>query len=175
MANDMVETVLAGILEELQAAKKKDEEQKVILQALENKMDGLEKGFTEVQKQTAKQVSAAHLEIAIAKGISRLQQTIEAQPKTVRKELRVLLFPEYNSKEYYRLVFGRLIFWLVVVLSITYLFLLGKQAIEKWSVISSQIKEMNTYRNTWQQPFETIDRKELKPNRDILHKLKHSK
>ena len=162
MANDIVETVLAGILEELGEINRKEEEQKAILQTLENKMEKLEEGLTLMQKQTAKQVSTMPVEAAIAKGINRLQQTIEGQPKTVRREFRVLLFPEYNPKEYYRLVFGRLIFWMIVVLITTYSYLLGKQIIEKWSIISSQNKEIDEHRSTSQPSYKTMSRMQKK-------------
>ena len=156
MTNDTIEMALASVLEELEASRKKDEEDKAMLQAIENKINKLEEGFNTVKMQMAKQVNTTPLETSIAKGISRLQQTIEAQPKTVRREFRVLLFPEYDAKEYYRLVFGKLIFWMVVILIATYLFMLGKQVIEKWSMISMQNREINEYRSIRQHPSETI-------------------
>ncbi len=155
----MVETALASALEELERVKKMEEEQKALLRKLMEKMEAMEKRFTEHKPAPVQPLNTAPLVAAIVKGITRLQQTIEAQPKTVTKEYRVLLFPEYGAQEYYRIVFGRVIFWMVIVLAATYLFVLGKQAIEKWSVINKEQIELNNNNNAWQQPYKTAEKK----------------
>ncbi len=52
----------------------------------------------------------------------QVQATIMTQPKSIVRQFRILLFPEENAREYYRLVFGRLLFWMMIFLIATYLF-----------------------------------------------------
>ena len=99
MANDRIETALASALEELEWIKKTEEEQKVLFQKLMEKMDGMEKRMKEQKPVPVQPLNTAPLEAAISKGITRLQQTIETQPKMVVHERRILLFPEYNARE----------------------------------------------------------------------------
>ena len=44
-------------------------------------------------------------------------------------------FPEYGAREYYKLVFGRLLFWMMMFLLAFYLFSLGKQFIDNWKEV----------------------------------------
>jgi hypothetical protein len=57
----------------------------------------------------------------------KIKSAIEEQPKSVIRQFRILLFPEYGATEYYKLVFGRILFWMLIFLVATYLFTLGKQ------------------------------------------------
>ncbi len=161
MANDMIETALASALEELETVKKGGEEQKEMLYELIDKMDGLEKRFNEQKPVPTPRLNTAPIETAIVKGITRLQQTVEAQPKTVVHERRILFFPEYNAQEYYRIVFGRLFFWLIVILLSAYLFMLGKEAIQSWYALHSQEKQLNEYKRYFQY-LESKEKKKVK-------------
>lgn len=61
-----------------------------------------------------------------------INNKLDKAPKSAVKQLRILLFPEVNPGEYYKIVFGRLIPWLVCLFATTYLFLLGRQWISAW-------------------------------------------
>lgn len=61
-----------------------------------------------------------------------INNKLDKAPKSAVKQLRILLFPEVNPGEYYKIVFGRLIPWLVCLLATTYLFLLGREWISAW-------------------------------------------
>ena len=147
MANDRIETALASALEELEGIKKTEEEQKELLQKLMEQMDGMEKRMKEQKPVPVQPLNTAPLETAITKGITRLQQTIEAQPKPVLHERRTLLFPEYNAREYYKTVVARLSLAVIAVIVTTFLFLLCKQFIEDWYAVHSQQEQVTEYKN----------------------------
>ena len=61
-----------------------------------------------------------------------INNKLDKAPKSAVKQLRILLFPEVNPSEYYKIVFGRLIPWTFCLLATTYLFLLGRQWTSAW-------------------------------------------
>lgn len=64
--------------------------------------------------------------------LKSLNEKLDKVPKPAVTQLRVLLFPETNPGQYYKIVFGRLIPWLVCLLVVTYLFFLTRQWIAAW-------------------------------------------
>jgi hypothetical protein len=60
----------------------------------------------------------------VAEGITSIQKIVAAQPKEVLHEKRILFFPEWNQKEYYKIIFGRILFWILWVIMATYCFFL---------------------------------------------------
>lgn len=143
MANEIIEAALASVLEEMERSRKMQDEQKAVQGKLLETMTGIEARLSEMQQPAQQPLDIIPIEVAITKGIANLQKSIEAQPKTIKKEHRILLFPEHGAREYYRLVFGRLFFWLTIIILSTYLFALGKQTVQSWSIIHSQEKELN--------------------------------
>ncbi len=143
MANEMIEAALASVLEEMERSRKVQDEQRAAQGKLLEMMKGIEARLSERQQAAQQPIDVIPLESAITKAIAKLQKSIEAQPKTIKKEHRILLFPEHSTREYYRLVFGKLFFWLIIILLSTYLFVLGKQTVQSWYAIHSQEKELN--------------------------------
>lgn len=162
MANDRIETALASALEELEKVKNIEEQQKELLNKIIEKMDGMEKRTTEQKPVPVQPLNTAPLKAAIAKGITRLQQTIEAQPKAVVHERRILLFPEWGAKEYYKAVVVRLSIAVIIVIITTFLFLLCKQAITDWYVVHSQQEELIECKHAWQQLYLKEEKKKKK-------------
>ena len=161
MANDMIETALASALEELETVKKGSEEQKELLHELLEKIDGLEKRLIDQKPVPLPRLNTAPIETAIVKGIIRLQQTVEAQPKTVIHQRRILLFPEYNAQEYFKTVIARLSLAVITVIITTFLFLLCEQFITDWYAVHSQEKQLNEYKQYFQY-LESKDKKKVK-------------
>lgn len=60
--------------------------------------------------------------------VTSIQETLKKQPVPVHKQWRVLLFPETNQGQYYKIVFGRLIPWGFCFVVLTYLFVCGYKA-----------------------------------------------
>jgi hypothetical protein len=85
--------------------------------------------------------------------ITAIQECLNKQPVPVNKQWRVLLFPETNQGQYYKIVFGRLIPWGLGFVILTYLFICGYKAIDKYQ--SEQIpnehirREQVHYEQAW--------------------------
>ena len=124
MEKEIIETVLTEILEELKGLKKltTDNSNATLdnanrLTAIINKLEAKQIMKCDTNTLSTEQIILSHLE--------RMNSTINQKSVPVKREFRILLFPEYNTKEYYRIVFGRIIFWLVMLVIAKYLYLLG--------------------------------------------------
>ena len=169
MANDRIETALAAVLEELEQLRKREEEQTKLLKEVMEKMEGIDEAGKETRQALLKPLNTAPLEVAIAKGMTRLQQTVEAQPKAVINERRILLFPEYNAGEYYKTVIARLSFAVIAVIIATFLFLLSEQLIKGWYSVHSQENKVNAYEGAWQRLYKESGTQEKKKMDDIAN------
>jgi hypothetical protein len=83
-------------------------------------------------------VSTKPYEEMIKKGISDMQLTVNNQSKSVTRKFQFLLFPEQDAKLFYKIVFGRWMMWLTVILVITNLY---KWSIH-WSDNQKEIKQL---------------------------------
>ncbi|MDB5024298.1 MAG: hypothetical protein JWP78_2053 [Mucilaginibacter sp.] len=73
----------------------------------------------------------AKLDQLMAK-FDKIENLFENQPKQVNRQYRLLLFPETDQGQYYKIVFGRLIPWSIFFMVATYLFFLAENGIEAW-------------------------------------------
>jgi len=80
--------------------------------------------------------------------VTAINQKLEKQTPSKSKNNRVLLFPENNPGQYYKIVFGRLIPWLSGLIILTYIFIISYRAIEiyRYNVIS---KNASHYEKAW--------------------------
>lgn len=150
MENEIIETVLTEVLEEQkqssQLAQKNGqflEEQVLILQRMEEK--------SARQNEELKMFLMQKMEVFSAQ--------VESHAKPVKREFRILLFPEHGTTEYYKVVFGRILFWLVMLFIAKYAYLLG----DKWI---AQEYENNKYQKAW----ETLYEQQSKANQKIMQK-----
>jgi hypothetical protein len=86
-----------------------------------------------VRESTSRAINIVTITSRITNELGQIQALVEAKPKSITKEFRVLLFPEHNAVEYYRIVFGRPVFWMMILLISTYLFTLGKEYIAEYA------------------------------------------
>lgn len=124
MEKEIIETVLAEILEELKQLKT------LTTNNSKATIDNANRLTVITDKLESKQIikpdfNTQSIEKIILSGLEKINLTINQKPAPIKREFRILLFPEYNTTEYYRIVFGRIIFWLVVLVIAKYLFLLG--------------------------------------------------
>jgi hypothetical protein len=64
--------------------------------------------------------------------LKQINEKLSKSPTSATKQLRILLFPETNQGQYYKIVFGRLIPWGICLVVITYLYSLGGKAIDAY-------------------------------------------
>ena len=60
-----------------------------------------------------------------------MNASIAAQDKPIVRQFRILLFPEQGVREYYKLIFGRVLGWGLLFITITYGYFLGKAWVER--------------------------------------------
>ena len=89
-------------------------------------------------------VSIKSYEEIFKKVISDIQLTPNGEPKIVTRKFQILLFPEQDAKLFYKIVFGRWLLWLMIMLCITNIYKLSIH----WSDNQKEIKLENskTYR-----------------------------
>ena len=83
--------------------------------------------LTEVKE--IKQYIKQSEELALLK---QIYEKLNKVPTFITKQIRILLFPETNQGQYYKIVFGRLIPWGICLVVITYLYSLGGKAIDAY-------------------------------------------
>lgn len=150
MENEIIETVLTEVLEEQkqsnQLAQKNGhflEEQVLILKRMEEK--------------SARQNE--ELKTFLMQKMEAFSAQVESHAKPVKREFRILLFPEHGTTEYYKVVFGRILFWLVMLFIAKYAYLLG----DKWI---TQEYANNRYQKAW----ETLYEQQSKANQRMMQK-----
>lgn len=150
MENEIIETVLTEVLEEQkqsnELAQKNGhflEEQVLILKRME------EKAIRQNEE----------LKTFLMQKMEAFSAQVDSHAKPVKKEFRILLFPEHGITEYYKVVFGRILFWLVMLFIAKYAYLLG----DKW--IAHEY-ENNKYQKAW----ETLYEQQSKANQKIMQK-----
>ena len=126
MEKEIIETVLTEMLEELKELRKLNIENANVAMENGNRLSSIEKKFGN-NKITEPYINTQHLERIIFLEMEKINAKIDQKPPPVRREFRILLFPEYNTKEYYRIVFGRILFWLVLLVIAKYLYLLANE------------------------------------------------
>ena len=80
--------------------------------------------------------------------LKQIKVKMDKVPTSATKQLRVLLFPETNQGQYYKIVFGRLIPWGICLVVITYLYSLGGKAIDAYSAHQKYIQASH-YQRAW--------------------------
>ncbi len=148
MDTEIIESVLKEILEEQKAGVQVSKELDSSIKALAGKIDSFHQKL-EQQKVIAPPSDTRMVQDIVASGILQIQQIVATQPKSIIRNFRLLLFPEMYAEHYYRIVFGRLLFWMMIFLFGTYLFILGKHGIESWQRIKEKETETNHYKKSW--------------------------
>lgn len=148
MDSEIVESVLRDILEEQRAGIQATKEINTRLKDLAVEVEGLNQKLDQ-QKRIGSPGDPGLIQALVENGINRMEEIVSQQPKTVVRQYRFLLFPEMYADNYYRIVFGRLLFWMMTLLMATFLFMLGKQSIESWAVIKQKQYETNQYKKAW--------------------------
>lgn len=132
-------------------------------------INNLIKQTTELEKQKANKTDIAipdyksELE-SISRGINELKENHQiakrqisllniiyeqlSKMKSVTKQYRLLLFPETNQGQYYKIVFGRLIPWGLCFMVITYIFIAGYKAIDIYRY-NQDVSQSVHYEEAW--------------------------
>jgi hypothetical protein len=130
MEKEVIETVLIELLEESKRINLLVEEQNKEIKELKSSLGDFGKKLTEI-KISAPSPDTRPLTMIVTEGINSIQKIVAAQPKQVLHEKRILFFPEWNQKEYYKIIFGRILFWLLWVIIATYCYWLCRDYLDR--------------------------------------------
>ena len=161
MENEMIETVLTEILGELKQSNHLNQQNNLAIIENKNRLISIEKKL-ESKDALKTLMNTGRLEQIISTGIDNISAMIDRRPEKVRREFRVLLFPEHNTKEYYRVVFGRIIFWLVILVIAKYSYLLGSEWITK-------DYENQKYKKSWENLYKHQEKGKSKTDARIIN------
>jgi hypothetical protein len=79
----------------------------------------------------------------------RITRIVADQPKTVVHQRRLLLFPETNAGQYYKIVFGRLIPWGFAFIATAFVFTLCREYLQTSSQIGERRYYYEVYLDAW--------------------------
>lgn len=130
MEKEIIETVLTDISEDLRHSNKLNNENSKVVSEMKARLEAFEKKLDKTSLALGNG-GIGEIEKIISKRFDNLGAKLEERPEKTRREFRILLFPEYNTREYYKVVFGKIIFWLVILVLAKYAYLLGHEWISK--------------------------------------------
>lgn len=139
-------------LKEQQTTTKQIEELAKEVKDSSQKIDGFDQKL-ENQKIVAPAPDTGPIRAILTDFLERITKIVADQPKTVVHQRRLLLFPETNAGQYYKIVFGRLIPWGFAFIATAYVFTLCRQYIET----SSQTSERRYYYEVYQDAWNRLD------------------
>ncbi len=148
METEIIQTVLTEVVEDLKELKQQNAKLVAVVSDLNYKVDNFELKINHIGV-TAQVTNLEPITSAVNEGLFRIGRLIQDQPKSITRQFRILLFPEHGAREYYRIVFGRMLFWLMIFLIATYLFSLGKQFIDSNADVKYKEAESYQYRKAW--------------------------
>ncbi|HEV8083392.1 MAG TPA: hypothetical protein VGP55_09335 [Chitinophagaceae bacterium] len=161
MEPEIIETVLKEILEEIKIIHQENAEKENYTTDLKNKIQSLENALY-MQETKLSQINLLRLQLQLESKAKMIEKTIREQPKNITRKIQILLFPETGAREYYRLVFGRLFFWMMMILLATYMFSLGKQFIDNWKDVTERKNELIKLHNALPDQTKSGNRKNYK-------------
>jgi len=97
---------------------------------------------------TLNEIQAANRKEQYLNLLNAISAKLDKLPKASHRQIRLLLFPETNQGQYYKIVFGRLIPWGLAFMVATYIFMTGYKAIEIYRH-NEDISQSTHYRRAW--------------------------
>jgi len=125
MNEEVLEPVLKEILEELKLLREDKQRHELMLHELHTEIKAMADKVSR-QRIDSFQLQMNEIKERIDLGIGHLENILRSYPAHT-KQIRILLFPEYDTLRYYKIVFGRVLMWTTVVLALTYLYFWAKE------------------------------------------------
>jgi len=108
---------------------------------------------------------------AINNGYEKIAAAIEKRPKPIQRLWRIYLFPENNTREYYRMVFGRLFFWGLMLIIVIYVGTFINKGIDAYQA-NQYNKEGNACIAAWNEIYAQSGKLQRKKMSNALTKAK---
>ncbi len=119
-----------------------------------------EQGLILKQREEKSSRQNEELKACLLSKMEEVATRVASQGRPVKREFRILLFPEHGTTNYYKIVFGRIFFWLVMLCVAKYAYLLG----DKWLTAEY---ENQKYQKAW----ETLYKHQTKANQKMMQKV----
>src|ERR1019366_942848 len=135
MDEEIIKPVLLEILYEIKTIQEEIMHRETYDDELKNKVQLIEKRLVTIRMLSD---DTSIMLYEIDSYLEKIEKLIKEQPKEIIQKRQILLFPENNPEPYYKLVFGRILFWMLMFLLAYFLFSLGRQYIDNWKEIRKQ-------------------------------------
>jgi hypothetical protein len=169
MEKEKLEIVLEDILDELKAVNNLMHGQKQQASELQERFSAFEEKISQLNHAALPVVDIKPIQACVNEAVNKIQHNLSEQARPVVRQWRFLLFPEYNAREYYRVIF-RSIMWITFACMGAYLFVLGKQALENAEEVKLRQLESDQYRNAWQYLYDKENKQGKKKMDDAWQK-----
>ncbi|GAA0882177.1 hypothetical protein GCM10009120_07740 [Sphingobacterium siyangense subsp. cladoniae] len=83
------------------------------------------------------------------KEVVRLRQQLERQQQSIVRKFQILLFPEQDAKTFYRIVFGRWLLYLCIMLAINRIYLWGVHHSDNLKAVQVEQLENDRILKSW--------------------------
>ncbi|HVU97323.1 MAG TPA: hypothetical protein VHE34_18970 [Puia sp.] len=155
MEPKVLDTVMNELLEEQKRTNELLEQEAAQQQEVAKKVDGFDDKLGKVRL-VVPAIDTQPIAGLMEKHFEKVIEVLEAQPKNVVYQRRYLLFPEDNSGYYYKIIFGRLIPWVIIIIIFAYLLNLGNTYLKKQSEIANRRYYYETFSDAWDRLDSTI-------------------
>lgn len=145
---ETLEIVLKEILEEQQQSGKINLDQAAAICELIKNVNSFNEKLENL-KIIAPPVSTKSFEEIFKKVISDMQLTPNSEPRVLTRKFQILLFPEQDAKLFYKIVFGRWLLWLTIMLFITNLYKWSMHWSDNQKEIKLQNSETDKIKKAW--------------------------
>src|SRR5664279_5638814 len=98
MEDEIIETVLKEILDEIKIIHKQNVDRKKYEEDFNNKVQSIEKKLLSIETKSS---DFNLLQLQLESYAKKIERIINDQPKNIIHKKQILLFPEYGAREYY--------------------------------------------------------------------------
>jgi hypothetical protein len=153
MEDEVLQTVILEVLNELKEVRRQQAETMKMLVDIKEKTASSPPPLTALKTETSP-VQTEKIIAVMNTRLDAIKQLIEAQPKPVIKQFRVLFFPEYNAREYFKTL-GKIGLCILALIVSSYLFILGQEFILTNSKARQDELVNYNYRAVWNSLYRT--------------------
>jgi len=169
MEIEILDTVLKDMLEEQKKANDLTQEQNKKLASLTENTETFDRRLDQL-KIIAPPADTTPIQTILKKELQTMNQILANQPKSVIRQVRLILFPETNPDRYYKIVFGRLVPWVIFICTAICLIPLGEQYIRTRAELQQRRYYFEVYQDAWGRLDSTSTRLERLKMKQILQK-----
>lgn len=155
MEPKVLDTVMNELLDEQKRTNALLEQESAQQKEIAKKVEGFDDNLGTV-KLIVPAIDTRPIVSLVEKHFEKMTEILEAQPKTVVYHRRYLLFPEDNTGYYYKIIFGRLIPWAIIIVILAFLLNLGNTYLENQREIANRRYYYETFADAWERLDSTI-------------------